>query len=74
MIDAGSVGEDGLMAFRNIMDEAARHKHHCAGVLLLSENQASWSGRLIPNPRLATLVRPVTLRQLFDKVCELLNQ
>jgi len=74
LIDAGTVGEDGLVAFRQILEESDRRRYPCAAVLLLAENQASWAERILPRARQAVLIRPVTLRQLYTKICELITQ
>jgi CheY-like chemotaxis protein len=73
IMDAGTVGEDGLTAFRHILEESDRRRFPCGCVLILNEDQASWTERLNPHPRMAVLVRPVTLRQLYTKVDELIN-
>ncbi len=73
IVDAGAAGEDGFVAYRQIMDEAQRLHHPIGGVLVLSEDQAEWKDRLFPNPRSAVLVRPITLKQLYGKVCEMMN-
>jgi serine/threonine protein kinase len=72
IIDAGSCGEEGLRAFRDILSESDRLKRPCACVLLLSEEQASWTERVIPNPQMAILIRPITLKQLYTSITELL--
>jgi serine/threonine protein kinase len=73
IVDAGSVGEEGVTVFRDILNEAQRHKVPCAGVLILSENQADWAGRILKRDHAAVLVRPVTLNQLHDKLYELMG-
>lgn len=74
IMDVGSTGEDGLLKFRQIMGEAEVNKRACVGVLLLSEEQASWAERINRNPRIGILVRPITLRQLIVMVHELLKK
>jgi len=73
IVDAGSTGDDGLVAYRQIMDEAAKRQHGCVGVLILNEDQREYLDRLNLNPRMAVLFRPITLRQLYLKVCELMT-
>src|SRR5262249_32738522 len=73
IVDAGSAGPESLDAFRHVVEESERRKHACACVLLLSEEQAAWVDKIVPNPRVAILVRPITLRQLHSKVTELLE-
>ncbi|MBY0521807.1 MAG: protein kinase [Gemmataceae bacterium] len=72
ILDAGSVGSAGFKAFRDILDESDRLKHPCACVLMLSESQAEWAERFPPHPTMKVLVRPVTLKTLFEAVTTLL--
>lgn len=72
VIDAGSAGREGVNAFSDILLESERIKRPCACVLLLSEDQAAWGEQMPPNPQMGILVRPITLKQLYTKLCELL--
>jgi serine/threonine protein kinase len=72
VVDAGSTGEDSLRALRDVLDESENFKRPCACILMLSEDQATWADNLPPNPQMAIMVRPVTLRQLYTKINELL--
>jgi hypothetical protein len=74
VVDAGCAGEPGVHAFRTILNEAEYRKHACAGILILSEAQTAWAEKVGQHPRMAILVRPVTLRQLYLKLQELLSQ
>lgn len=73
IMDVGSAGEDAMMAFRQVMEDSERRQYPCAGILLLNEEQADWKDRITPNERTSVMVRPVTLRQLYTKVNELLD-
>jgi len=73
IMDVGTVGEDGLTAFRHILEESDRRRYPCGCVLILNEDQADWSERVNAHPKMGVLVRPVTLRQLCTKVDELIN-
>ena len=73
IVDAGAAGEPGLVAFRQILGDAMRLKLSCAGVLMLSQEQASWAERVDQGPQVAVLVRPITLKQLQTAVCQVLN-
>ena len=73
IVDAGPIGEPGLMAFRQILGDASRLKLSCAGVLMLSEDQASWAERVDQGPQVAVLVRPVTLKKLQTAVCQVMS-
>lgn len=74
IVDAGAAGEPGLMAFRQILGDAARLKQSCGGVLMLSEDQKSWAERVEQGPHAVVLVRPITLKQLLNAVCQMLNR
>jgi serine/threonine protein kinase len=71
VLDAGTAGVDGLRAFEDISNHAARKGQKLAGILILSQDQSSWT-KLVPyNPRVAVMVRPLTLGQLIVKLREL---
>jgi CheY-like chemotaxis protein len=69
ILDAGTTGEEGMLVFETIMDDARRQRHDCAGILLLNEDQAEWKERAKPGPSVAVLVRPgVTLKALYRQL------
>ncbi len=74
LVDAGATGEPGLVAFRQILGDAARLKLACSGVLILSEEQRPWAERVDKGPQVAVLVRPVTLKHLQTAVCQVLSR
>jgi eukaryotic-like serine/threonine-protein kinase len=71
LVDGRTTGEDGIITFEKIMEEAGRQKIFCAGVLLLREDQAEWEERIAPRPHLAVLIQP-KFKQLLKKIQELL--
>ena len=71
VMDVGTVGEDGIFAFERIMKEAERLERACGGIVVLSEEQADWTDRIDHRKSVATLVRPVSLKQLHSKLQEL---
>jgi serine/threonine protein kinase len=73
IVDAGTTDEDGLLIFDHILASAELQKLPLAGILILSPEQAEWSQRVKPRPRMAVLVRPVTMKQLHRKLDELLS-
>lgn len=73
LLDGRTTGEEGIQIFDRVMAEAHRQEVFCAGVLLLGEDQASWSEKLGAFPAMATLVQP-RLKQLLAKVKELLSK
>src|SRR5262249_49477690 len=72
VVDAGSTRDDGLGAYRQIMEEAGRRHHACVGVLILNDEQKDYLDRLNLNSRMAVLFRPITLRQLYTKITDLI--
>jgi serine/threonine protein kinase len=71
ILDAGTVGEEGVLYFDRIMREAKDRERLCAGIIILSEDQQSLSARIPPRASVALLVRPVTVKQLQKKLTEL---
>jgi DNA-binding response OmpR family regulator len=78
IVDARTVGEEGLEVFEQILNEAERKRLCCAGVIILGGDQAEWEERLKKCPRGAALVeqdgRGVTIKQLHRKLSELLEE
>jgi serine/threonine protein kinase len=68
VVDIGTVGEDGLLVFERLMNEAERQAIPCAGIAVLSEDQSEWVGRVKQRSSVAVLVRPVSLKQLHTKL------
>ena len=71
VLDAGTTGEDGRFTFEKIMKDAERQALSCAGILILSEEQAAWAREIPPQPKTAVLVRPLSLGQLHRKLVDL---
>jgi CheY-like chemotaxis protein len=74
ILDAGTVGDDGLPVFERIMKEAKRRDLRCAGIVILDAEQSRLVERVESRPNVAVMVRPITLRQLHRKVEELVEQ
>ena len=72
VINAGSVGEEGLVIFENILNEASTKRVRCAGILILSDQQAEWRERIKDRPNAAVMLPPVTLGGLCQKVEQLM--
>jgi serine/threonine protein kinase len=68
IVDAGTVGEDGLFLFDRIMSEASFQERPCSGVLILSEHQHTWANRIKRRPNAAILTRPVTIKQIREQL------
>jgi len=73
IVDAGTTGEDGRLLFDRVLKEAERQRVHCAGVLILSEDQVKWKERVEARGAVAILVRPVTMKQLYRTLQEVMN-
>jgi serine/threonine protein kinase len=74
IVDAGTAGEAGLQAFKRILKASDDLDLTVAAILVLEPNQADWAERVPPHPGAAALVRPLTLKQLHEKLTELLEQ
>jgi serine/threonine protein kinase len=68
VLDAGTAGEEGRYTFELILLEAERQQWPCTGVLILSEEQAEWQQAIEPRPNQTILVRPVTLKQVVQRL------
>ncbi len=71
IVDAGSVGKDGVDAFNRILKESDKAKLHVAAILLLSEKQAEWASSAIRHERGAVMVFPVNMKDLIQKMRDL---
>jgi serine/threonine protein kinase len=68
IFDVGAVGEEGLLVFEQIQSEARRQTLPCAGIVILGEEQADWAEKIKPHPKVAVMVRPVSLKALHRKL------
>lgn len=73
IIDAGTVGRDGIEVFEKLMRETELLHLNFAGVLILNEEQAGWAEGVRKRPGTHVLVRPVTMKQLANCIRETLN-
>jgi serine/threonine protein kinase len=73
IVDAGTVGEDGLLVFERLMTDAEKQATACAGIVLLSEEQALWAAKITKRPTVAAMVRPISLKQLLQKLRRLIR-
>jgi hypothetical protein len=71
ILDAGTTGEEGKLIFEKILNEAQRREASCAGILILAREQAEWAEQIASRPDLAVLVRPISLKQLKEKLSQL---
>ena len=68
IVDAGSVGREGVEVFNSVVKEANTAKRDLVAVLLLEAKQADWAAEATRHPRAAVLVFPFSMRQLIDKI------
>jgi serine/threonine protein kinase len=74
IVDARTTGEEGIHVFEHILAEAAQKGLSCAGVLMLSDEQADWARRAKLTPPSAALVgNTIGLKQLYRKLEEVLT-
>ncbi len=72
IVDARTVGEEGVLVLQQIMGEADVKSIPFAGVLILGDNQSIWQKQIKPRPNLAIFVEinghPPSLKELRDAV------
>jgi serine/threonine protein kinase len=71
VVDAGTVGEDGVEAYGRVLKEADTVGVDVGAVLILNEEQAHLRHRATKHKKGVVLVRPVTMKQLIEAVYEL---
>ena len=74
IVDAGTAGESGVRAFRKIVEESDAIDLTLAGILILNEDQTDWSELVPPHPGVSVMIRPINLKQLIDKLNEMLAE
>lgn len=73
IMDARTVGEEGIYLFETILAQAAQRGLECAGILMLSDDQSIWTEKVKPYPRTAVMVgKNISMSQLYTKLSELL--
>jgi serine/threonine protein kinase len=73
ILDAGTVGDDGLHVLDRLMREAQRRELRCVALILLNQEQTREAERIEAKPHVAVLKRPVSMKQLQRKLEELLS-
>ncbi len=71
IIDAGTVGRDGVDAYNEVLREADVGGLDVSAILILSEDQAGWATQAKTHAHGAVLIRPVTMKQLLDRLNQL---
>ena len=72
IVDCGTAGKEGLDVYEKVLREADLKRLSCSGILILSEEQANWEFEVEPFPNSFVLVRPVTMRQIVEKLNDFL--
>lgn len=71
IVNCGTAERAGLEAFEKVMKEADLKRLDCAGILILSKDQAHWAESFAHLPRTTSLILPVTMKQIIRKLNEL---
>ena len=71
IVNCGTAERAGLEAFEKVMNEADLKRLACAGILILSPEQAHWAENLAHFPRTTSLILPVNMKQIVQKLNEL---
>ena len=71
IVDCATGDRTGLEAFEKVLREADLKRLDCAGLLLLSPDQAHWAESLGQFPKAAALVMPVAMKQILEKLADL---
>jgi serine/threonine protein kinase len=72
VVDAGTVGVGGVSGLTETLDLATDKNLYMAGVLILNVDDAALAVDFVEDARVGVLIRPVTMKQLADKLVELL--
>ncbi|HEX3149108.1 MAG TPA: serine/threonine-protein kinase [Gemmataceae bacterium] len=71
IVDCATGDRSGLEAFEKVLNEADLKRMDCAGLLLLSKEQAHWADTLHQFPKSAALVMPVGMKEILKKLKDL---
>lgn len=70
IVDCVAAEREGLDAYEKVLREADMKRIECAGILILSKDQAHWAEGLADLPKSAALVMPVNMKQIVKKLDE----
>jgi tRNA A-37 threonylcarbamoyl transferase component Bud32 len=73
IVDAGTAGQAGVQAFKKIIRESDDLDLSLVGILLLDREQADWVDQVPARPGFTAMIRPVSYKQLYDKLSELME-
>jgi eukaryotic-like serine/threonine-protein kinase len=71
IVDAGTIGKEGVEVFNRVLKSSDASKQDLAAVLLLAEKQADWQADAIRHQRGAVLFLPLNMKDLIHKIREL---
>jgi len=71
IVNCGTADRAGLEAFEKVMNEADLKRLDCAGILILSKDQAHWAEDIAHLPRTKSLILPVNMKQIVRELNEL---
>ncbi|MFO0876764.1 MAG: protein kinase [Gemmataceae bacterium] len=74
IVDAENTGDDGILVFDRVMNEARDKRLPCVGILILGEDQAELASGMARRGNARVLVRPVSWKQLYGGLRQLLGQ
>lgn len=72
IVDAGTAGEAGVRSYKKIIEESDAIDLTLAAILILNEDQVDWAETIPEHRGAAVMIRPINLRQLIEKLNELL--
>lgn len=73
IVDAQTVGEEGVYIFERVVDAASDSQLPCAGVLLLGQGQTNLSAKVKQRANTSCMIYPVKFRKLLAQVRQLLG-
>ncbi|HEV3438921.1 MAG TPA: serine/threonine-protein kinase [Gemmata sp.] len=71
IVNAGSIGKEGIRTFNRVLRESDAEELDLAAVLILDRKQSDWASDAVSHARGAVLFLPLKMKDLIDKVEEL---
>jgi CheY-like chemotaxis protein len=71
VVDCATGDRTGLEAFEKVLREADLKRMDCAGLLILSPEQAHWAESIEHFPKAAALVMPVNMKEILQRLKDL---
>lgn len=68
IVDGATTGDEGVECLDKVLADSERHNAGCAGIAMLTEEQASWANRLSKHQRASVLMHPIKFKQLLAQV------